>query len=637
MAMRKLFCFLFGLGVLFTACQTEDTANGVVTDNSGNVNIKISPQDLVGQTRAYNAGVSNSARGGITNVDMTKYDLRYKLAVYRVDGTSVTEVVAPQVKVLDAYQETSYSLRLTPNRTYKFVVWADFVSPGSTADLHYNTADLQNITCLDADAAQLNDESRDAYFITDEETVPAEGLSTTLILKRPFAKVRVVTTDWDTTFKNVMPDNFKVTYYGCDRFKGINAVTGKYTDKETLDATGHTYTGTIDKATKEYALGYDKSDNNRTLTVDYLMTDENTVQTPIHLNFQALSGTDVVSTYDFKQNVPIQRNYLTTLLGNMLTANTLITVKIDENFTDEYVDHEAWFEKQGFAPVEPSKVTENGITTYIIKTRYELMWVAEHPEMLNAATIVQLAADIDMNGVDWLPMGRSYAQGSSGSFDGQGHTLSNFSVNGKYQWHDGVKEKIIGVIGNWDGSIIKDLNFENITINGLDGAFGTEEYTYFAGPIARNNAHDIVNVHSKHVFIKGSGADGVQRQNIGGLIGYSANWRTIKNCSAVDVHLRGIQVGGLIGSLQSGSTLESCSTDYVYLRLGEPADTDKQIAAGGFVGDLIDGTNVTFKSCTAPTHVEYVNDADGTPNTTYKEANSLYGYCRGNSDKIVIQ
>jgi hypothetical protein len=634
--MKKIFYFLFGLGVLFTACQTEDTANGVVTDNSGNVNIKISPQDLVGQTRAYNAGVSNSARGGITNVDMSKYDLRYKLAVYRVDGTSVTEVVAPQVKVLDAYQETSYSLRLTPNRTYKFVVWADFVSPGSTADLHYNTADLQNITCLDADAAQLNDESRDAYFITDEETVPAEGLSTTLILKRPFAKVRVVTTDWDTTFKNVMPDNFKVTYYGCDRFKGINAVTGKYTDKETLDATGHTYTGTIDKATKEYALGYDKSDNNRTLTVDYLMTDENTVQTPIHLNFQALSGTDVVSTYDFKQNVPIQRNYLTTLLGNMLTANTLITVKIDENFTDEYVDHEAWFESQGFVPAEPSKVTENGITTYTIKTRYELMWVAAHPEILNGKDVIMIANDIDMNGVSWYPIGPRNGGygGQNGTIDGQGHVLSNFSVNGTYLWPGAIKNRQIGVIGCFYGTI-KNLTFENITINGLNGAFNTNEYAYYAAPVAYSYAN-MENVHSKHVIIKGSGVDGVQRQNIGGLIGYQGEGYTIKNCSAEDIHLAGIQCGGLVGSLQSNNTLESCSTNYVYLRIGTPT-ADKGISDGGFIGDVVNGTNVIFKSCTAPTVVEYLNDADGTPNTTYTVANPLYGNCRANADKISIQ
>lgn len=632
--MKKLFFLLCSVGLLFTACSTDDIESDVVNDKSGNVNITFSPQDLVSQTRAYNADVSNSARGGITNVDMTKYDLRYKLAVYRVDGSNLVEVVSPQVQVVDTYKEVSYSLRLTPDRSYKFVVWADFVNQGSTADLHYSTADMQNITCLDAETAQLNDESRDAYSITDEETVPAAGLTTTLVLKRPFAKIRVVTTDWDKDFKNVMPDNFKITYYGCDRFKGINAVTGKYTDKETLvdkAAATAVYTGSINKTSKEYAIGYDKSDNNRTLTVDYLMTDEGAVQTPVHLNFQALSGTDKVSEYDFKQNVPIQRNYLTTLLGNLLTANSSITIKIDENFADEYVDQSAWFETQGYVPKEPSNVTENGITTYTVKDRYELMWVAEHPEILNGSEIVKIDADIDMNGINWFPIGpRNAGFGvPNGTIDGQGHTLSNFSVNGQYLWPGTVKNRQIGVIGCFYGTI-KNLTFENITINGTNGAFNTTEYSYYAAPIAYSYAN-IENVHSKHVLIKGTGSDELQK-HIGGLIGYQGDGFTIKNCSAEDIHLAGTDMGGLIGTLQSNNTLESCSTDYVYLRLATSSST-----GGGFVGDVFNGTKVVFKSCTAPTHVEYMNDTDGTPNTTFKPANSLYGICTDNSSAIVIQ
>ena len=97
---------------------------------------------------------------------------------------------------MDSYQAVNYSLRLTPNRNYNFVVWADFVKQGTDTDLHYETGNFENITCIDDVDKQLNDESRDAYFTTEEITVGSDGVMKDLILKRPFAKLRVVATDW---------------------------------------------------------------------------------------------------------------------------------------------------------------------------------------------------------------------------------------------------------------------------------------------------------------------------------------------------------------------------------------------------------------------------------------------------------
>lgn len=172
-------------------------------------------------TRAALGENSNSMRGGITNVDFAEYDLRYQLAVYRVDGegedVSYTQVISPQKKVVDSYQAVNYSLRLTPNRNYKFVVWTDFVKQGTDTDLHYETSNFENITCIDGVDKQLNDESRDAYFATEEITVGSNGVMKDLTLKRPFAKLRVVATDWGV-YDLEMPDNFKITYYGCKRF-----------------------------------------------------------------------------------------------------------------------------------------------------------------------------------------------------------------------------------------------------------------------------------------------------------------------------------------------------------------------------------------------------------------------------------
>ena len=135
---------------------------------------------------------------------------------------------------------------------------------GTDTDLHYDTGSFENITCKDEVDEQLNDESRDAYFITEEVAVGADGIMKDFVLKRPFAKIRIVTTDWNIG-KLEMPDNFRISYYGCKRFSSINVLTG-ISESEDLGENGSTlvYSGSIDKEEKEYADNYDQGEHNRT-------------------------------------------------------------------------------------------------------------------------------------------------------------------------------------------------------------------------------------------------------------------------------------------------------------------------------------------------------------------------------------
>lgn len=414
--MNNKICYaLLSLCMLLVGCQQEDLFKDEVVENGdGNINFSISvPEELIA-TRATFGEKSNSACGGITNVDCaTAYDLRYQLAVYRVEGDEFVEVIAPQKKVVDSYQPVIYSLRLTPNRNYKVVVWADFVKQGEDGDLHYDTQDFKNITCIDANDKQLNDESRDAYFITKDITVSGNGVNDELVLKRPFAKVRVVATDWNL-YGLEMPDNFKITYYNCKRFTNINAVTGVSESVDLAADEATVYTGSINKDEKEYALNYDMSENNRTLTVDYLMTDKEE-QTPIHMTFEALNGTTSIAKHDLKTNVPIQRNWLTTILGNILTVGAEFEISIDENFNNDWVVGEEWWRGQDINPVEPPY--DEATKTYTVSTRDQFAWFSatdaektaeegrtvQNAESLAGKTIV-LANDIDMSGIDWQPI-----------------------------------------------------------------------------------------------------------------------------------------------------------------------------------------------------------------------------------------
>ena len=316
-------------GLLLTACSRDMDQLDPYPD--GNlVRIQLDAPEAMQLTRSV-AG-TNSAKGGLTNVVWSEYDLRYQLAVYSADGTKL--LVAPQSQTYDHYSPATFEFRLTPNNTYKFVAWADFVDQNSTEDLHYVTDDLSDISIkTDGDRDKtINDESRDAFFVTKDIEI-TQTFNESLTLKRPFAKIRVVTTDWDDNYQGInKPDNFKIIYYDCKRFSGLNAVSGEAIGEDNANAST-VYTAQIatdGNKGKFYEGGYDANASNRTLIVDYLIATSE--QQAIHFKLDMLAGTTPVISKDFTTNIPIQRNYLTTLIGNLLSVGGSITIDIDENF-----------------------------------------------------------------------------------------------------------------------------------------------------------------------------------------------------------------------------------------------------------------------------------------------------------------
>lgn len=342
---------------LLAACQGDELVDAAEVDvdeqeqEEVTVSIALSAPEAMLATRATTdsnsaATGTDSALGGISNVDMSTYDLRYQLAAYLYDEDeeTYTLAVAPQAQVLPSYGQVTYSIRLTANRQYKFVAWADFITTGTETDLHYDTAldadDNWVIERKEGDAAQLNDESLDAYFVSSDPEDIVTDYSASLELTRPFAKVRLIASDWDYGQGDdgqggvTMPDKCTITYYNCKRFTNINLVTGAADDSVQLDedaanCTAYAYTADISTGTKDYSEGYDALDGYRTLTVDYLMT-ELSDQTNIHFTLLTEKDEETVSTYDFVTNIPIQRNYLTTLIGNLLTTGADVSCYIDE-------------------------------------------------------------------------------------------------------------------------------------------------------------------------------------------------------------------------------------------------------------------------------------------------------------------
>lgn len=341
---------LFALAALvlgMVSCQKE--INGIAVDKNGEAAVTISvalPEE--GATRA---GGSDSAVGAIGNIDLENdYDIRYILEVYdENDG------LAKRIEKFEAEStQTSFALRLVPGRHYRFVVWADFVAEDSEVALHYNAEDLTCVTLI-GDHNPM-DESRDAYtgvYDTDEDggKVFDSSSNIAITLTRPFAKLRVVTTDMKEIYSRLVSATVNYTSPLYNTFDALNA-TAKGDDTNV--------TKYVDFSTMTYE-NEPTQDGKQTLFADYLFgTEDGTVQFTLDVADAVAAIPQVI----FNTNIPVQRNYLTTVAGPILTDSNNITVTIEEGFAGY---HEVEYVKAATAEelAEAIENAEDGVETVI--------------------------------------------------------------------------------------------------------------------------------------------------------------------------------------------------------------------------------------------------------------------------------
>lgn len=366
--MKKLLSIL-ALALCFVACQNEGVENPTNGDLV-NVVLSVDAPEL-GVTRADedNFAGKNSAYGAIdfmNDADWANYDLRYILEVYDANDNGEGEPIYRErlVKCLDKYAPTEFELRLVPNRDYKFVVFADFVAEGSAeandmlaiADLYYNTADLRNISAITAEPSwNAMNEVRDAYFVSKNLSV-STSLTETLTLTRPFAKLRVIATDLDYIAGYSAPGYVEVTYHTEALYKSFNAVNGQLNDAK-MAGDELKYSFNVNKNIP-YTEGYDAEAKNQTLFTDYLFAHEGQ-QIPVNFRMSVYEseGGRLIKETDFNTQIPVQRNHLTTIIGDILTTEANITVKVDDKFEDEWVNPTMLTTPEVSAKVESTTVT----------------------------------------------------------------------------------------------------------------------------------------------------------------------------------------------------------------------------------------------------------------------------------------
>ncbi len=380
--MKARFLALAALVLGLASCQNDFEAGNIVAGGEVDFQLSVGAPELAtraGEDGADTQNAKDSAFGAIDyfqGADWSSVDLRYSLEVYdaKADFSNTTEVLPVkdrQVIIVDEYQPVVFDLRLVPNREYRFVVFADFVKEGSLVTVNDKTmlehqanlglhhtigADLRSITIKD-DA--INEECTDAYFAFEDIEI-TNSAAKDIVLRRPYGKVRVIATDLAELNLNVDPKAVKVTYTA-KHPQTFNAVTGVIGEVEAVDYEFDYIYGNISKnslAEHYYTTGYDAktvenaNGNTRhshiTLFTDYILAEPTSedapVQTPYHFTMAvydnaAMADTNLIKETAFTTDIPVERNHLTTVIGNVLTTATEIEVRIDDNFAGElFVD-----------------------------------------------------------------------------------------------------------------------------------------------------------------------------------------------------------------------------------------------------------------------------------------------------------
>ena len=403
--MKKLLSIL-ALALCFVACQNEGVENPT---NGDLVNVVLSVDATeLGVTRADedNFAGKNSAYGAIdfmNDADWANYDLRYILEVYAANDEGNGEPIYRErlVNCLDKYAPTQFELRLVPNRDYKFVVFADFVAEGSAeaedklaiADLYYNTADLRNISAITTEPTwNAMNEVRDAYFVSENLSVEA-SLTKTLTLTRPFAKLRVIATDLDYIAGYSAPGYVEVTYHTEALYNSFNAVNGKLNETK-LAGDELKYSFNVNKNIP-YSEGYDAEAKYQTLFTDYIFAHEGQ-QIPVNFKMAVYEskGGRLIKETDFNTQIPVQRNHLTTMIGNILTTEANITVVVNDNFDDEWINPTMLTTPEVSAKVESTTVT---LSWEAVKgaTKYFTRIAAEGNTFEETTELTKVYADLE--------------------------------------------------------------------------------------------------------------------------------------------------------------------------------------------------------------------------------------------------
>lgn len=217
----------------------------------------------------------------------------------------------------------TFNMAFVKGQEYDVLFWADAAN-ADKSDLYYNTASLMAVEMKGTYVG--NDDKRDAFFkaltLTSTDT-QASFTKTGVKLGRPFGQLNIITTDIDDiealSGTLVLPTKVTVGYTAPSKFNVLTGEAGS--DIAFTSVVTPYYNNSADH--KALAVAAEKY----TLSMDYIFAPKtgSSVKT-VTLKVEDATSTLVNPTFE---NIPIQRNYRTNIIGDILTTVGTIQVETD--------------------------------------------------------------------------------------------------------------------------------------------------------------------------------------------------------------------------------------------------------------------------------------------------------------------
>ena len=270
----------------------------------------------------------------------------------------------------------------------------------------------------------------------------------------------------------------------------------------------------------------------------------------------------------------------------------------------------------GFCSVcgEYEKPSGSSTTGYTIKNGGQLFWFAAqvNGDSTHAEDVTEvirtingtLANDIDLQNpadtkagktTEWTPMGSTTGVGAavedqySGTFNGNGHTISGMSIT--------TSDARTGLFADaGTGAVIRNFTIEgNITLTRTNRI--TNATSGVGGVVGCMYMGDVTGVTSK---VNISGAEGVELVHVGGVVGgtYDAGVN-ISRCvfeGSVSVYNSHDCIGGVVGYANSKTVIEYCANRGT-VRANSMGASGQSPYVGGVLGYINNDTDTAVKNC----------------------------------------
>lgn len=365
--MKKIFYPLFALAAMAmtTSCSDELESGVVENSNEATVSFKVQLENNTG-SRAAGDGA------------LTKY---VTFAVFKAEDGKIGDEIEALRQQMEVQSDLTaqFTTSLVKGQTYNFVFWAQNESV-PTADekdaegnvtkkkgegTYYNIADMSaikvNYTTDETNKTITitgNEEKRDAFYAAKNNLKITGPINETITLKRPFAQLNVGTSigslnDAATAEVNITKSKIVLSQAATELYPYSGQIGGIKGGEDTDPYTVVYESANILESLTDLKDGI--GDLKDVAGIDYeylsmnyvLVADQN--QNPNNDNkvdgsmkemlanatFTIYAGDEAINTFDIP-NVPIQRNWRTNIIGDIMNSSVTFNIVIDPKFDNDY-------------------------------------------------------------------------------------------------------------------------------------------------------------------------------------------------------------------------------------------------------------------------------------------------------------